>query len=150
MFSHVANSPQLSLPSEGSSAATATQVHQAESVATARGRAAPEEMWRDRIFLLLCSLLSVFSFYNFHSSPNIFLLFSSSSPLNHEPTLSSYHSQWVQPLPFEPPSTDASCALSQARIISCPPRLALNLCTSFPPTAFPSPVPRVTQLSGWG
>lgn len=148
MFSHVANSTQLSLLSEGSSAATATLVHQAESVATARARAAPGGMWRGRIFLLLCSLFSVFSFYHFHSSPNLFLLFSPSSLLDHDPTHGSYQSQWVQPLPFEAPNADASCALSQARIISSPPRLVPSLCSSFPPTAFSSLVPKVTQLSG--
>lgn len=98
-------------------------------------------LWRGRIFLLLCSLFSVFSFYCFHSSPNLFLPFPSSSLVDHQPTHGSYQSHWVWPLTLEAPNTNPSCALSQARIISSPSRLLPHLCTAFSPTAFPSPFP---------
>lgn len=126
----------------------AALVHHAESVATARGRAPPEGTWRGRIFLLFCSLSTVFSFYHFHSSPHLFLPFSSSSLLDHELPHGSYQSQWVQPLTFEAPNPDASCAVSQTGIISSPPRLVPNLCTSFPPQLFPHQSPEWPSCLG--
>lgn len=135
----MANSTQLSLPSKGSSAATATLAHQAGEHGHSQGQELHHKDCGeagDRILLLLCSLFSVFSFYHFHSSPNLFLLFSSSSFLGCEPAHGSYQSQWVQPLAFEAPNTDPSCALSQARIISSPTKIGLQSLHFISPHSF--------------
>lgn len=86
--------------SEGSSAAASTlapvALAQLESVAMQPGvRVAPEgpqERWERGSSLCFCSLSRLSSFYYFHSLLYLFLLFSSSSLLGHEPSLGSHQS----------------------------------------------------------